>query len=1253
MSVSLRDAVKKRILQDSFKSVQSPGKWKVLVVEESALRILNSVCELHDLADVSVPVTETLTAVKRTPYPDKDAIYLITPTQECVATLIQDFSGSKPMYAGAHIFCIAALPDDLFEQIKRSPAQRRIYTLKEINVDFTPFESHVFHLNDPDAFLKLHDAYDFGKAEQQMSKMAEQMKSIFWTLEDHPTIRYFDATGEGASLSAHMAFKLENAIAEIKEIDPEWPPDNSYSQSQIIVLDRTVDNLTPILHSLTYQAAVHDLLQVDGTKVSYIKTDANDKRDKHTAVIDELDPVYRDIRHLFVADAWQLIMDLKKKLDSDGMDNEPSNDAIRKIEALKAKLFALPEAQKQLEKIVLHIHLYGEVMQAVADRQLDVIAGFQQVWIFSMPADSSGHEAQPGSEVTRTLIIQTIATGEAPNSEKIPDSFYNDLIAVMEDPNLMPADKLRLILVYAAGMHDADPNRLAEAAQLGVEADAIMGLDFVTNKRVPEDLRERLARYTDAGRKRDARQQKKKKIADIPDEQVPFDIHRYAPAVKYILQDAVAGKLDAAIFPSTSQRSNLAGNGLSGKLDSSATTIGRGHLVQFNGDFQPTWAKKKPSSGGDGQDNIDLRANGSRIIVLFVDGLSFAEIRAANEVMRERSREIFIGSTHIMTPIAFVEDLLQLGGTGAGPVPIPPVQHKLIKQQEPQPAANMEAQEVSAINREPEVRTPEYSRPPEPALPASRSIFKHPRPESIQRSEPATPAAPSAHARDLPVRVPEKPLPPVTARVPSQSSISESAPLEKPLPPVMARAPSQSSFAEIAHLEKLQPPVTARVPSQSSVSGSSVDRPQLPITARVPSRSSISGSGSYTRPSPLDDSQRVSTPDSSSENLAYSASWTDASQHAVKPAAPVRAESAETPLDDVSRDAPLRRPKRIESNRSSRPTSATGEASAAPSKPPQQAPPAAMPSPAPMTLTSTTVPPRTKSRGQPVVAPTTSGAHVSNPAPLNAGGTSFELDMSRRGPEDLDAPAPAPAHPYAAQPAAAGLHRSHRISYSGPPPSFAHGDGRASQTASHAPPLYPQPTPVPPPSNGSMNSLPAPPTYSESSPQYQGDSTPHPDYKHAAPPTQYPSPYTAAAAAPFAMPAYPSQSSFASQPHQHPSPPQQYSSTRPVYRQAAYRHAPSAFTSPSSPSTYGSPTSSYGSPTSPMYTGSPPYGQPQQQQQYQQHPAYLSAIPPPASRYVQAPAPRSAGEQRAPSPAGPGHQQAGSARPDARRYHRQ
>ncbi|KAJ3159434.1 Syntaxin-binding protein 2 [Geranomyces michiganensis] len=1224
------------ILLDSFKSVQSPGKWKVLVVEESALGILNSVCELHDLSDVSIPVTETLTAVKRTPYPEKDAIYLITPTQECVAALIQDFSGSKTMYAGAHIFCIAALPDPLFDQIKRSPARRRIHTLKEINVDFTPFESQVFHLNDPDAFRNLHDAYDFAKAEQQMNKTAEQMKSVFWTLGDRPTIRYFDAAGDGTSLAAHMAFKLEDAFAEIKEIDPEWPPENSYPQSQIIVLDRTVDNVTPILHSLTYQAAVHDLLQVEGTKVAYTKTNANDVRDKHTAVVDELDPVYRDIRHLFVADAWQLILEMKTKLDSDGSEMDSSDDALKKIEALKAKLFALPEAQKMLEKIVVHIHLYGDIMQAVADRQLDVIAGLQQ----------------------------TIATGEAPNSEKVPDTIYNDLLTIMEDPNVMPLDKLRLILVYAAGMDNADPHRLAEAAQLGLEADAVMGLEFVTNKRISRELRERMARYTDAGRKRDLRLRKKTKTVETADEQVPYDIHRFAPAVKYILQDAVAGKLDPVIFPSTSQRLDGAGIGSSAKADSTAPTIGRGHLVPFHGDFQPTWARKKPPTGNDNQANVDLRTNGSRILVLFVDGLSFAEIRAANEVMRERRREIFIGSTHIMTPSTFVEDLLQLGALSAGPLPIPPVQHKLLQQQDSQHPNSKEVEDAAA-SYQPYIRPTEFAVPAgrvaptqrfEPAVPrvdAAASYQPYIRPteshvptgraEPAQRHEPAVPSA-SQHKQQGPQNQPYKEVAEVAAN--SKVTVSEhthsteqNVPAGRSIfkhhrPDSASRVSPDLSAAPPAQIR--DPP--SRTPSQSSLSGPrpmpayndnhrarTPDNPSLVGASRLPSRA-----------------QQAPTPDSSSENLSYPGAKADASQHAVKPPAPMRTESAE-PLADVSSDVPLRRPQRVESNRGSRSSLPKVEIPTGPANPPPQA----SPSPTPMPMTSAIVPPRTKSRGQPVVATAPSSAAAAaatNPNNVNAGRPMPEAqDQTRKRPEDSNSSAAlaAPAgNAYAGQPGASGLQRSHRMSYSGPPVSQAPADGRASHTNSQTLPIYPPSAAGPPPttSNSTSNyNMAAPPTYSESGAaggnQYYTDTKSHADFTHGAPPPQQQHQYLYTPAVPAsATPAYQPHSTFASQPP--PAPP----SSRPVYRQAAYRQAPGAPTS-SSPSSAMSPP--FASPmTSPLSAGSPPYyGQ-------QQHLGYVSAVPPPASRYVQAPMVRRSDgqQQRAPSP------YSSSARPDAQRY---
>ncbi|KND03576.1 uncharacterized protein SPPG_01051 [Spizellomyces punctatus DAOM BR117] len=676
MPVSLREAVRKRILVDSLKSVQSPGKWKVLVVEENALRILNSVCDLHDLSDVNVPVTEPLTR-SRTPYPDKEAIYFITPSVDAIKALINDFRGPKPMYSAAHIFCISGLPDPLFDMIKASPARNYIQALKELNIDFTPVESQVYHFNDPTPFTKLRNVMDVAQLDRWLEQIAEQMKSVLWTLEDCPTIRYFDPSGKSDSLSAHMAFKLQKAIDQLKDLDPEWPPTTPYAPAQILVLDRSVDPFAPLIHTLTYQAAAHDILQIDGTKVTYSKDDTTTQ----TAVLDESDGLYKNIRHHFIADAWKKILETKNKLDAESSAIESSENALKRIEQLKIKLFSLPDAQKTLEKVALHIHLYAEIMQAVNDRQLDEVASIEQI----------------------------IVTGETPNGDGITETLINDVLAILESPNVSLQDKLRLILTYALGVSNVDCDRLIEAAQLGREAAALNGLDFLGRTPALIEANSPQWRYTDLGRKAEARRQKKKN--QDTDEQ-PFDIHRYVPALKYILQDMITGKLDSAIFPPTVVQPSIEINGTSESSKSAHQTPGRGTLVAFTGDFKPTWGKRKPATGA--QTNVDLRTNGSRIIVLFVDGLSFAEVRVAYEVTSELQREVIIGSTNLVTPTEFIGGLCDLGATGRKPFVLPPVK--------------LPSREPISVPRDRPLPQP----PQELQIPAMSSVLPSPPPEIVE-----------------------------------------------------------------------------------------------------------------------------------------------------------------------------------------------------------------------------------------------------------------------------------------------------------------------------------------------------------------------------------------------------------------------------------------------------------------------------------------------------------------------------------------
>lgn len=104
--------------------------------------------------------------------------------------------------------------------------------------------------------------YDPSTEKTNLSKteyVAQQIATVCDILGEYPSVRYRnDRFGRANDLAQIVQQKL-NAC---KVDNPKLGKGLEKSRSQLIILDREFDCVSPILHELTYQAMVYDNLKI-------------------------------------------------------------------------------------------------------------------------------------------------------------------------------------------------------------------------------------------------------------------------------------------------------------------------------------------------------------------------------------------------------------------------------------------------------------------------------------------------------------------------------------------------------------------------------------------------------------------------------------------------------------------------------------------------------------------------------------------------------------------------------------------------------------------------------------------------------------------------------------------------------------------------------------------------------------------------------------------------------------------------------
>lgn len=589
------------------------GDWKVLVLDETTQAILDTTVNEDDILNHNIANIERIEE-RREPNPTMDAIYVISPTPFAVDCLMADFERRR--YRSAFLIWTGVLPDALARRV--DAARRQIAAPPQnLFVDFYPRESHLVTFQDPSSFQVLYNPSCNDLVARHLTTLAQKIASVCHTLGEAPRIRYYapqTATHEAGVLSFHLARFLQNEIERLQKVDQNFPPQTTRPQSVLLITDRSMDLMAPLLHEFSYQSFIHDVLplreQPNGA-VTYhmVINEGLPQAEEKDVEITEKDKLWVDNRHKHMADTIAKLMGDFKSFIAKNPNFAGKNENETSLNDIRDMLAGLPQFQEMKQAYSLHLTMAQEAMNIFQKFKLSEVAS----------------------------VEQTLATGLDEDLKK-PKNILDQVVRLLDDQDVAPTDRLRLVALYALyrdGMIDQDLLRLLWHASLqrsreSTDKAAIENLELLGARPLKAQLKEVPPRQPNT-----PLFPPNTKTAVQSEE---YALSRFEPAVKHMLEDLCSGTLDQTSFPYVIPPQ------AGGQADDAFQTQGSLRSAA------PRWASA----------NRRQVENRQRIIVFVAGGATYSEARACYEVSEKHNRDVYLVTSHMQTPNKFVEDLRHL-----------------------------------------------------------------------------------------------------------------------------------------------------------------------------------------------------------------------------------------------------------------------------------------------------------------------------------------------------------------------------------------------------------------------------------------------------------------------------------------------------------------------------------------------------------------------------------------------------------------
>lgn len=526
-----------------------------------------------------------------------EAVYFLVARSDIVACLMHDFRPGKELYAAANLFFLNAADDVLVDKIGKIGSHVR--TLRELYLDFVPRESQIFTTHSRDAPIILYNPTCGQAVERLIKEMAMKIVCVCILLGEYPMIRYYKPTEvqhAARSLAAKLASTVQAELDNHARNNEAFPPKSDRPRGLLFITDRSMDLQAPALHEFTFQAMANDLLPIRDGCFYEFSVDSGKGQEKVQEVISEKDAAWLSVRHIHMSLAIdKLVHDFNQftKENAAFGDDQQATD----LNTIRNMLAGMDSYAIGKDKYSLYINMAQECM-----------ALFERT---NLPATAQ--------------IEQNCSTGVTPLG-KPPKDVLEAMIPLLDDESIPTMDRLRMLItymVYKNGIFPDDRSKLLKHAKIPASMqDAARNLDLVglpgsktvRNKASKRDRRSSAATVDEA-----------------------FELSRFKPKLKTVLEQHLEGVLDPELYPYTRDvppEPETRGSATQGSLRTN----------------RPAWAK--------GRTQVDIPRQ--RIIAFVAGGASYSEVRSVYELSEKYQRDVILGSTNVITPSSWIDTLSSL-----------------------------------------------------------------------------------------------------------------------------------------------------------------------------------------------------------------------------------------------------------------------------------------------------------------------------------------------------------------------------------------------------------------------------------------------------------------------------------------------------------------------------------------------------------------------------------------------------------------